>query len=180
MRADSGCYTASILNTLASESVNYLIAARLYANVKRQIYGLDDGTHVCRGIDVTPMHFSHEGGKERRYIIVSKAMDIRPKTEGKQLFDDPSYRFSCYVTNMDLPTDQIGNIDNGRADCENRIKEWKQDFGLDQFCLQDFWATEAAFRWIMMAYDMMSLFRFFALQSHKTGTLKSLGSYCFA
>ena len=135
---------------------------------------------MCRGIDVTQMHFSHEGGKKRRYIIVRKATDIRPKAAGKQLFDDPSYRFSCYVTNMNLPTDQIWNIYNGRADCENRIKELKQDFGLDQFCLQDFWATEAAFRWIMIAYNIMSLFRFFALQSHKTATLKTLRSYCFA
>lgn len=180
LRADSGFYTESILNTLESESINYLIATRLYANVKRQIYGLDDWTNVCRGIDVTQMHFSHEGGKKRRYIIVRKATDIRPKAAGKQLFDDPSYRFSCYVTNMDLPTDQIWNIYNGRADCENRIKELKQDFGLDQFCLQDFWATEAAFRWIMIAYNIMSLFRFFALQSHKTATLKTLRSYCFA
>jgi len=180
LRADSGFYTESILNTLESGSINYVIAARLYANVKRQIYGLDDGTHVCRGIDVTPMHFSHEGGKKRRYIIVRKATDIRPKAGGKQLFDDPGYRFSCYVTNMDLPTDQIWNIYNGRADCENRIKELKQYFGLDQFCLQAFWATEAAFRWIMIAYNIMSLFRFFVLQSHKTATLRTLRFYCFA
>ena len=32
----------------------------------------------------------------------------------------------------------------GRADCENRIKELKADFGLDTFNLHDFWATEAA------------------------------------
>ena len=41
LRADSGFYTESILNTLASESSNYLIAARLYPHVKRQIDGLD-------------------------------------------------------------------------------------------------------------------------------------------
>jgi len=46
--------------------------------------------------------------------------------------------------------------------------------------MQDFWATEAAFRFIMIAYNIMSLFRFFALQSHKKSTLKTLRSYCFA
>ena len=107
LRADSGFYTESILNTLESESINYVIAARLYANVKRQIYGVDDWTNVCRGIDVTQMHFAYEEGKKRRYIIVRKATDIGPKARGKQLFDDSGYRFSCYVTNMDLPTDQI-------------------------------------------------------------------------
>ena len=66
------------------------------------------------------------------------------------LFDDlPDYRFSLYVTNLDLPLDQIWKIYNSRADCENRIKELKQDLG----------ATEASFRVIMVAYNLMSLFR---------------------
>jgi len=180
LRADSGFYTENILNTLESEHLNYMIATRLYPNVKRQLYGLSDWVEVCAGIEVAQMFFSHEGGQRRRYIVVRKAVDLRPKVGGKQLFDDPAYRFSCYVTNMDLPVDQLWNLYNGRADCENRIKELKQDFGLDQFCMQDFWATEAAFRFIMIAYNIMSLFRFFALQSHKKSTLKTLRSYCFA
>ena len=56
--ADSGFYTESILNILESELLNYLIATRLYPNVKRQIYGLDDWTNIYRGIEVTQMHFS--------------------------------------------------------------------------------------------------------------------------
>ena len=43
------------------------------------------------------------------------------------------------------------NIYNTRADCENRILELKQDIGLDAFCLQGFWATEASFRFITVA-----------------------------
>ena len=90
------------------------------------------------------------------------------------------YRFSCYVTNLDLPLDQIWNIYNSRADCENRIKELKQDFGLENFCLQGFWATEASFRLIMVAYNLISLFRHFALNEHNKATLSTLKSYCFA
>lgn len=163
-----------------SESINYIIATRLYPTIKQRAYGLSDWVSVCPGIDVAQMYFAHEGGKQRRYIIVRKAIDLRPKACGKCLFDDPAYRFSCYVTNLDLPLDQIWNLYNARADCENRIKELKQDFGLDQFCMQDFWATEASFRFIMIAYNIMSLFRFFALQSHQKSTLRTLRAYCFA
>ena len=77
---------------------------------------------------------------------------------------------------MDLSLDQIWDIYNTRADCENRIKELKKDFGLDSFCLQDFWATEASFRFIMVAYNLMSLFRHFALNHHNKATLKTLKS----
>ena len=180
LRADSGFYTQSILQCLESEQINYIIAARLYPNVKRQVYGLDDWVQVCPGIEVAQMYFAHEGGKQRRYIIVRKAVDIRKHARGKQLFDDPAYRFSVYVSNLDLPMDQLWHLYNTRADCENRIKELKQDFGLDNFCMQDFWATEASFRFIMIAYNMMSLFRFFALQSGKASTLRTLRSNCFA
>ncbi len=48
------------------------------------------------------------------------------------------------------------------------------------FCLQNFWATEASFRVIMVAYNLLSLFRHFALNHHNRATLKILKSYCFA
>lgn len=143
--------------------------------------GLADWVGLAKGIDLNEMRFSHEKGKSRRYIIVKKQVDIRSKSGGKMLFEElPGYRFSCYVTNLDLPLDQIWNIYNTRADCENRIKELKEDFGLESFCLQDFWATEASFRFIMVSYNLLSLFRHFALNHHNRAALKTLKSYCFA
>lgn len=47
----------------------------------------------------------------------------------------------------------------GRADCENRIKELKNDFGLDSFTLNSFYATEAALDFAMLTYNLMSTFR---------------------
>ena len=67
-----------------------------------------------------------------------------------------------------------------REQGENRIKELKQDFGLSSFCLKYFWATEASFRFTMVAYNLLSLFRHTALNEHKRGTLQTLRSYCFA
>jgi len=181
VRADSGFYTEEIMSYLEEERLNYILAVRMYPNVKSEVWGLKDWVEITKGIELNEMKFSHENGKDRRYIIVRKRVDIRPDATGKQLFEDePGYRYSCYVTNMDLPLDQIWNIYNSRADCENRIKELKNDFGLESFCLQDFWATEASFRWIMVAYNLMSLFRHFALNHHKRATLSTLKSYCFA
>ena len=112
----------------------------MYPNIKNTIVGLDNWVSLTKGIDLNEMIFNHIDGKPRRYIIVRKKIEDRRKASGKLLFDDlPGYRFSCYLTNLDLPLDQIWNIYNTRADFENRIKELKQDFGLDNFCLQDFW-----------------------------------------
>lgn len=181
VRADSGFYTEEILSFLEDESKNYVIAVRMYPNIKSEVLGQKTWINLCKGIDLSEMKFQHENGKLRRYIIVKKKVEDRPNAGGKMLFDDmPGYRFSCYVTNLDLPLDQIWNIYNSRADCENRIKELKQDFGLESFCMQDFWATEASFRFIMIAYNLMSLFRHFALNHHNKATLSTLKSYCFA
>lgn len=181
VRADSGFYTEELLSYLEENSRNYIMAVRMYPNVKSEIWGLHGWVSLAKGIELNEMTFSHEKGKARRYIVVKKQVDIRPDAAGKQLFEDlPGYRYSCYVTNLDLPLDQIWNIYNTRADCENRIKELKDDFGLENFCLQNFWATEASFRFIMVAYNLMSLFRHFALNHHNRATLKTLKVYCFA
>jgi len=181
VRADSGFYTEELLSYLEGENHKYIMAVKMYPNVKSSVYGLEDWVSLTKGIELNQMFFKPENGKLRRYIVVRKQEDIRPKAGGKLLFEDlPGYRYSCYVTNLDLPLDQIWNIYNTRADCENRIKELKKDFGLENFCLQDFWATEASFRFIMVAYNLMSLFRHFALNHHNRATLKTLRSYCFA
>ena len=183
VRADSGFYTDEILSSLEDRSLNYIIAAKAYANLKHEIYGLKDWVEICPGIAVK--EWRHEPAnpkaRARRHIVVRKEVNRRPQAGGKLLFEDlPDYRFSIYVTNLDLPLDQIWNIYNTRADCENRIRELKQDFGLEAFCLKDFWATEASFRFIMVAYNLLSLFRHFGLNSHNKSTLGTLRAYCFA
>ena len=183
VRADSGFHTDEILSSLEERGLSYVIAAKAYANLKHQIHGMKDWVELCPGIAVKEFWHrpSNPRSKARRHIVVRKQISRRPQAAGKLLFDDlPDYRFSLYVTNLDLPLDQIWNVYNTRADCENRIRELKEDFGLDAFCLQDFWATEASFRFIMLAYNLMSLFRHCALNSRNTATLSTLRSYCFA
>lgn len=60
---------------------------------------------------------------------------------------------------MKLAPAEIWRIYRGRADTENRIKELKYDFGFDSFNLKDFYATEAALMFSMLAYNLMALFR---------------------
>lgn len=116
-------------------------------------------------------------------IAVRKDIEVLAKVTGKLLlFDEPvgHYRYSLYVTSLDLPAQQVWLSYKDRADAENRIKELKYDFGLDSFCMDKFWATEAAFRTIMMAYNLMSLFRQIVLQSKSQATLSALKFKCFA
>ena len=110
----------------------------------------------------------------------------RPNATGKQLslFAEQeihrNYRYSAYVTNMKLSAVEGWRLYRGRGDAENRIKELKYDFGFDSFNLNDFFATEAALTFAMIAYNLMSLFRMFVLQEKTQKTLSKLRYRTFA
>lgn len=178
VRADSGFYSNGFLEWFEKRELNYIIAVKFYQNIKYQIGAIEEWTNISYGLDVCNLYFKPDNTKERRYIIVRKKTSKYPNSGGKLLFDEPTYRYSAYVTNLKLPVDQIYNMYNTRADCENRIKELKYDFGADNFCLKEFFATEASFRFIMMAYNVMALFKHQVLQSNMQ--LKTLRAYCFA
>lgn len=67
----------------------------------------------------------------------------------------------------------------GRADCENRIKELKADFGLDSFVLRDFWANKAGLGVTMLAHNLMSVFRHAVMRQNVHHTLATLHTRCW-
>ena len=96
------------------------------------------------------------------------------------LLEVPGYCYSLYLTNLTLPPVEIDRLYAGRADSENRIKELGADFGLRGFVLQKFWATEAAFRTVILAYNLMALFRQAVLKGANYQMLATLRAQCFA
>lgn len=90
------------------------------------------------------------------------------------------YRYSACVTNLTLPAKEVWTLYKNRADAENRIKELKEDFGLESFCINSFDTTEASLNWVMIAYNLMSLFRQAILRSKVQPQLKTLRYKLFA
>jgi hypothetical protein len=79
---------------------------------------------------------AHGWSKARRIVLVRQSIK-RKMAPGKtlSLFADDSdisaWRYGAMVTRLTLPTVEVWRSYRGRADCENRIKELKNDFGLD-------------------------------------------------
>lgn len=185
IRADSGFYGHDFLKYLETErQTNYIIAVKMYATIKQELrkertwWELKDGMEICEFEYQSP-----DWKKSRRMIAVRKNIDILPKATGKLLlFDEPvgKYRYSLFVTNLNLPAEQIWLSYKDRADAENRIKELKYDFGFDSFNLKGFYATEASLMFAMIAYNLMSLFRMFVIQDKTQKTLSTLRYKTFA
>lgn len=187
IRLDSGFFQSDILDYLEEKDMNYVVAAKFSQPIQRLIQSstnwivLDTGIEICEQI-----YQSDSWKKPRRIVVVRQKIKDRPKAPGKQLtlFAEEeiykSYRYSAYVTNLNLPAAEIWRLYRGRGDAENRIKELKYDFGFDSFNLNDFFATEAALTFAMIAYNLMSLFRMFVLQEKTQKTLSTLRYRTFA
>jgi hypothetical protein len=189
LRADSGFYGENTFEYLENRDkpINYIISARLYRPVKIAISRTNKWLPVATGIDIGEVDYQcKDWNKSRRMIIVRQSLNIRPNATGKKLrlfeYEElyENYRYSCYVTNLDLPCHQIWNLYKSRANAENRIKELKYDFGLDSFNLNDFYATEAALNFVMIAYNLMSLFILTVVNSTVTHRLSTLRYKLFA
>lgn len=77
----------------------------------------------------------------------------------RKLLEVPGYTFRVFVSNLALPPEEIWRDYNHRADMENRIAELKHDLAADDFCLQEFLATEAAFRSILLLFNLRGEFQ---------------------
>lgn len=180
LRADSGFFDEAILAALEGKRIPYIIAARLTQPLQRTIYQATDWWALEAGVELTELRYRAAGWEAERRLIVVRQSVKRKTAPGKTLSlfaDDPDiqgWRYGAFVTTLDLPMVEVWRTYRGRADCENRIKELKADFGLDAFNMRDFWATEAALGFAMLAYNLMSLFRQAVLRSRIQHTLSTL------
>lgn len=181
LRADSGFYSKDIFKIIENQSISYIIACPMYVTLQRKIFSqstwlrLEDGIEICDFEYQSPLW-----EKPRRIITVRQKVSKRPKAAGKilSLFENHEsmggYRFASYITNMNLPSVEVWRLYRGRANAENQIKELKYDYGMDKMNVQGFDATETSMNFIMVAYNIMSLFKQVVLNEKIMPTLKSI------
>lgn len=187
LRADSGFCEQGFLAHLEQSQTHYTVAMRLVqplqgalVNARWQPLLGESGA----GIELCEIAYQASSwDAPRRVIGVRQHIKTRPQAKGKTLAlfaDDPDisgWRYGSIVTDLDLPAHELWRLYRGRADCENRIKELKYDFALGTLVRKSFWATEAALHWVMLSYNLMSLFRLaMQRQINQTGTRHTLAS----
>lgn len=187
IRLDSGFYSQDVFEYLEEIALDYLVAVRFYIPIQKMISLNQNWLYVDEGIEICDTTYqSPEWKKPRRIVVVRQKVQQRPNAAGKTLsiFEGTqchyAYRYSAYITNLKLPAAEVWRLYRGRADSENRIKELRQDFGLNSFSLNEFYATEAALTVAMMAYNLMAIFRLFVLKSEVQHTLSTLRFRTFA
>jgi hypothetical protein len=160
VRADAGFCYEPLLALLESRQLLYIIVARLYEPVRHLIRHTTQwrATEIPGTQIAEVLHQEWGWSRPRRVILVRHS---QPGAAGKTLIECPGYTYQALVSN--LPS-EVGALEvwrryNGRAGSENVIRELDECFGLPQFSLKKFYATEAALSLAVLSYNLCILFQ---------------------
>jgi hypothetical protein len=160
VRADSGFFDDALLSFLEAVGLPYIVVARMTRWLKRQAVQVRDWRELDEHYAVGSFQLELYGWKGKRRFVVVREREREDKSSlGRRLLELPGYTYRVFVTTLDGPEEQIWRTYNQRADMENRIAELKYDLGVDDFCLKEFFATEAAFKAILFLFNLLSEFQ---------------------
>jgi hypothetical protein len=162
LRADSGFFDGKLLDFLESLPVPlpYMVVARMTHEVKRQARNVTRWVELDANYAVGEFTAKLLGwSRPRRFIVIREREREDKKAKGRVLIDVPGYTFRVIVTSRAEAPLTIWRDYNGRATLEQRLDELKNDLGADGFCLQKFFATEAAFRAVLLVFNLLNLFQ---------------------
>jgi Transposase DDE domain group 1 len=165
VRADSGFCLPELLDLWENLRLPYVVVAQLSLPVQRLLRGnLEWKPTEVDGTEVSELEYQAISWPHPRRLILlrHRVRDEDDARMGKRLLDVPGWRFQALVTSLPATTHSplaVWRHYNGRADCENVIKELQHGFALTTLCLDCFWATEAALSLAVVTYNLSVLFQ---------------------
>src|ERR1700736_426068 len=160
VRADSVFFDDKLLSFLEQRRLPYIVVARLTPWIKREAQHVEQWRALDEAYSVGEFRLKLLGWQtERRFVVVREVVRDGRDSVGRKLIDVPGYAFRLFVTTHTETPEEIWRDYNRRSDMENRIAELKHDLGAGGFCLKQFFATEAAFRAILLLFNLLAAFQ---------------------
>ena len=157
VRADSGFHTEAFVQAFEARKIDYVIAVRMHqpmqrlgARIEARAWSRLDDHHQIADIKHQEPHWK----QPRRVLMIRRAIEHKG-----QLFDSINYEYNALVTSLSMPAQRCSKFYDQRGECENTIKEFKNDFGARGFCMNSFHATEAVFRLISVLFNLVTEFK---------------------
>lgn len=163
VRADSGFCVGVLLMLWETLRLKFVVAARLSRPLQRFIKKemAWEATEI-QGTEVAELDYREKDwpATARLIVIRHRTKDAPGRSGGKMLFDCPGYLYQGLVTNLPRTEKPLAvwREYNGRAACENIIKELDAGYGLPELACQSFWGTEAALSLGVLAHNLVVLF----------------------
>ena len=164
VRADSGFCRPELLELWEQRRRPSVVVAQLSLPIQKLLRSdLEWAATEVPGTEVAELeHQALSWPHPRRLVLIRHRVGEDESRAGKRLLDGPGHRFQALVTSLPRTTHRplaVWRHHNGRADCENVIKELRAGFALPSLCLHSFWATEAALCLATLTYNLTVLFQ---------------------
>jgi hypothetical protein len=160
IRADSGFFDDELLGFLEERRLPYIVVARMTKWVQGAAQRVEQWQDLDENYSLGEFRLRLCNWKiERRFVAVRERVRESRHSVGRKLIDVPGYTFRVFVTSQTQAAEEVWRDYNRRADVENRIAELKHDLGADGFCMQKFFATEAAFRAVLLVFNLLAEFQ---------------------
>jgi hypothetical protein len=159
-RMDSGYFDDDIIEAIESAGCQYLIKGKEYPTLASQV--TDPSVSFSRGDEgreaTEPFTKLDTWDKDRRFVV---SRVLKPKKDNVQLsfLEGDEFEYFYFVTNTEMASEKVVIAYEKRGNAENYIKEAKYDMAVGHLLLQSFWATDAIFQLMMLAYNLFLLFK---------------------
>ena len=159
-RMDSGYFDDDIITTIESAGCQYLIKGKEYPTLASQVtvptISFVKGEAVRETTELVTKLNTWD--KDRRFVI---SRVLKPKKDSVQLsfLEGDEFEYFYFVTNTEMASEKVVIAYEKRGNAENSIKEAKYDMAVGHLLLQSFWANEAIFQLMMLAYNLFLLFK---------------------
>ncbi len=160
-RMDSGYFDDAILETIESLGCTYVIKGKGYPSLVAQVTD-QSITFVTgeSGRETTEFFTALNTWEKDRKFVVSRVLKDEKDRAQLSFLEGDSYDYFIFVTNdMEMSSEEVIEFYEKRGNCENYIKEAKYDMAVGHLLLQSFWANEAIFQLMMLAYNLFLLFK---------------------
>ncbi len=159
-RMDSGYFDDAILETIESLGGKYVIKGKGYPTLVAQVTD-PSITFVTgeAGRETTEFVTALNTWEKDRRFVVSRVLKDEKDRAQLSFLEGEEYDYFFFVTNTEQSSEEVVEFYEKRGNCENYIKEAKYDMAVGHLLLQSFWANEAIFQLMMLAYNLFLLFK---------------------
>ena len=157
---DSGYFDDAILEAIESLGGKYVIKGKGYPTLVAQVTD-PSITFVTgeSGRETTELVTALNTWEKGRRFVVSRVLKDEKDRAQIYFLEGEAYDYFFFVTNTEQSSEEVVEFYEKRGNCENYIKEAKYDMAVGHLLLQSFWANEAIFQLMMLAYILFLLFK---------------------
>jgi hypothetical protein len=158
--ADAGYFARRLIEDLDQAGCGYIIVASKVKNFlpmahrvgfKKMHFGW-----AVADFEYQPRHWK----QAHRFVVLRRPIEEEPdETEQLTLFQAGRFRFSAYLTNLDLKAANIFRTYHSRANVEKSIRELLYHMALSKIPTQEWIANVAFLQLLLFAYNLVHWFK---------------------